>query len=110
MFAVVTIKVFLFSARASYTAVITPKFKHNPSDSFLYRIVEFNVRDYLEKNLLKTFSDIKMTSVKSRAYVTKITTEEDLTESAAMINHGHGGSVKNLINQYESKINGEALC
>ena len=50
-----------------------------------------------------------MTSVKSRAYVTKITTE-DLRESAAMINHGHGGSVKNLINQYESKINGEAFC
>ena len=67
-----------------------------------------------EKDLLKKFINVRgkglTTSVKSRAYVTKITTEEDLTESAAMINHGHGGSVKNLINQYESKINGEALC
>ena len=43
-----------------------------------------------EKDLLKKFINVRgkglTTSVKSRAYVTKITTEEDLHESATMIN------------------------
>ena len=65
-----------------------------------------------EKYFLQKFADVSgrgltvtATSVKTRPYVTKITTEEDLHESAPMMNHG--GSVKNLINRYESKTNGE---
>ena len=71
------------------------------------------INNMAEKDFLKKISDVRgkgfTTCVKSRAYVTKITTE-DLHESAAMINHGHGGSVKNLINHYESKVvNGEVF-